>query len=87
MTYEEAKAHNRKLDEEYDNASKNIRKFERNAMGLTPDHVRETQEWKDADKRERLAFANLRKFNAWFLKEFKKEYLTERGNKRLKKVK
>lgn len=85
MTYEEAKEKKIQINEEYDIASENIRQFERNAMGLIPDHIRESEEYKDADYQERLAFAKLRKFNEWFLKNFKKEYMKERSAKRFNK--
>lgn len=84
MTYEEAKEYKQKINEEYDNASENIRKFERNDMGLIPDHIRESQEYQDADYQERVLFAELRRFNSWFLKNFKKEYMKERNAKRFK---
>ncbi|MFV1457488.1 hypothetical protein [Bacillus mycoides] len=83
MTYEEAKEQNRKANEEYDEVAKNLSKFERNAIGLVPNHVRETPEYREAYKQERAAFARLRKSNDWFLKNFKKEYLADRAKRRL----
>lgn len=76
MTYGEAKELKKKLNDECDEASKKLREFERVELGLTPDHIRDTQEWQEADKRFKLAFADLRKFNAWFVKEFRKKRTT-----------
>lgn len=46
---------------------------ERGPMGLTPDHIKATPEWKAAYRAERKAFNELRSYNGWFAKSFKKE--------------
>lgn len=84
MTYEEAKAHAQKLEEKNRIDSDKLRVFEkdRNAMG-TPDHIRALPEWKDAKKSFNLSFAELRKFNQWYVKTFKKELVIDRDKRRL----
>lgn len=47
-------------------------------MGLTPDSVTSTNEWKSDFVAKNKSFAELRAFNKWFIKSFKKEYLLER---------
>ncbi|MBX9158370.1 hypothetical protein ACTFR8_22490 [Bacillus cereus group sp. MYBK15-3] len=73
MTREEAEIRKKELNDECDEASKALQMFERNTMGLVPDHVRETQDYQDADKRFKVAFARLREFNGWYVKEFRKK--------------
>lgn len=73
MTYEEAKAHKQKLNEEVDRYSKILNSFEKGNIGLTPDHIKESPEYKEADKAFKIAFSNLRDFNAWYVKEFMKK--------------
>lgn len=73
MTREEAEIRKKELNDECDVASENLQRFERNAMGLVPDHVRATQDYQDADKRFKVAFSNLREFNAWYVKEFRRK--------------
>lgn len=52
-------------------------------MGLTPDHIKMTAEWKEAFNAERMAFAHMRRFNMFIAKNFKKElrayYNAKRG--------
>ncbi len=47
-------------------------------MGLTPDHVKATPEWKAYRIAHDTAFAALRNFNGWYVKTFKKEIRAER---------
>lgn len=42
-------------------------------MGLTPDNVKASAAYQDAKRRFEWDFANLRKFNAWYVKTFKIE--------------
>lgn len=88
MTYEEAKAYKQKLDEKYDADSDKLKAFEKqgkSSMGLMPDHIRALPEWRNAKKACDNSFAELRDFNGWFFKTFKKEYATDRKNLRRNK--
>lgn len=81
MNYEEAKKIKKELDKQYDTYGKILDSFPKNETGLTPDHIRELQEWKEADRNFKESFAKLRAFNTWFIKEFKTEYTRERRNR------
>lgn len=85
MNYEEAKAYQQKLEEKNKadgNAIKEFEKtFEKSAMGLTPDHIKALPEWKSLKNAFRQSFDELRNFNGWFVKKFKKEYAAERRNR------
>lgn len=50
-------------------------------MGMTPDHVKAVPEWQQAKKDFDQAFAQLRNFNGWYVKTFKKEIAQERKEK------
>lgn len=54
---------------------------ERGPMGLTPDAVKEMPEWRAAKTRVDKAFAQLRAFNAAFVKRFAKELRAERAER------
>ena len=82
MTYEEARAYKQELEKRNKTYSDILNSFEKYSNGLTPDHVRVLPEWREARKASENSFAELRNFNAWFVKTFKKEYVAERRNKR-----
>lgn len=56
--------------------------FPRGPMGLTPDDVKASDTWKAAKKSYDIAFDRLRKFNAAFVKKYKKELGAERKIRR-----
>jgi len=74
MTYASAKAHQDKLTAACTEAGKALKAYPRNAIGLTPDHVKASPEWRRARRAYDLAFAELRAFNAGFVKTYAKEY-------------
>jgi len=85
MTYEEAKVYKKELEEINDINSDRLGYFDelgKTSMGLTPDHVKALPEWKVAKNSFDSSFAELREFNTFFIKTFKKEYAIERQNKR-----
>lgn len=65
-------------------ASKNLKKYDKhkNELGLTPDHIKATSEWKKDKAAYDTAFHNERKFNGEFNKKYKKEIKQERKNKK-----
>lgn len=73
MTHEEAKIQGKKLNEEVDKWSKVLNSFERGKMGLTPEHVRVSDEYREATSSFNKAFAELRKFNSWYVKKYMKK--------------
>ncbi|MGV2885953.1 hypothetical protein [Paenibacillus taichungensis] len=86
MTYEEAKSHKQKLEEQNKVDSDKLKVFDiqgKSANGLTPDHVRALPEWKSAKTAFDRSFAKLRDFNGWFVKKFKKEIAADRRERNL----
>jgi hypothetical protein len=72
MNYEEAKAYRDAMEERHQIDTDNLKKFNKYkiAMGLIPDHIRETPEYQTAKKAVDKNFAELRNFNEWFVKTF-----------------
>jgi len=84
MTYTEAKIYREALYQAHDITARDLRALssgKRGPMGLTPDHIKQTPEWKSAYRRERQAFERLRNHNAYMAKAFKKEMREERKAK------
>ena len=84
MNYQEAKAYKANLEAINDTASKALQAFDslgKSEMGMTPDHVKTMPEWKAAKRAYDVSFAELRAFNGWFMKTFKKEVKEEQRNK------
>lgn len=73
MNFEEAKAHKEELDSINRKHSEVLQQFETNSIGLVPDNIRTTPEWKQAKQDFDHSFSELRKFNTWFVKEFRKK--------------
>lgn len=82
MSFEEAVAARDRLEQEASAAGHVLNAFPRGAMGLTPDHVRATPEWRAAKDRYKRAFAALQNFNTVFTKAFAKELRAQRAERR-----
>ena len=59
-----------------------MKRFPKGEMGLTPDEVKESLEFKTARKAYQNAFNDVINFNTMFLREFKKELRDERNNRK-----
>jgi hypothetical protein len=79
--FEDAKAEAAALENELEAATKVIKTFPSGPMGLTPDAVRATAEYRAAKTRVDKAFARLREFNAVFVKRFANELRAERAQR------
>lgn len=78
-----AKAHADVLMAEVKRTGDALEVFPKNGpMGLTPDHVRATPEFRAAKQAFDIAFANLRAFNAHFTKFYAAELRAERRARR-----
>lgn len=77
-----AKAKQNAIDARLTAASKAMEVFPKGAMGLTPDAVKATPEWKKAKAELDRAFKELQRFNAHFVKKFAKELREERQLRR-----
>ena len=64
-----------------DKALKAFDKYGKSEMGMTPDFVKAMPEWQQSKKEYDKAFAELRNFNGWYVKTFKKEISAERKEK------
>lgn len=82
MTYAEAKATAANIDAEVSAAEVALRSFPAGPMGLTPDSVRVTPEYRAAKLAFDKSFAKLRAFNGTFTKTFAKEIREERRARR-----
>jgi hypothetical protein len=80
MTFEEANA---KASELWDASTQATLALDAisggGAMGLTPDAVKETAEWRELRAESAAAFQRLRTFNAWYVRTFKRELAAERA--------
>jgi hypothetical protein len=86
MNFEQAKAKALALWEAHADAAAVLAVFPKGAMGLTPDAVKASPEWQAAYRIERAAFAELRTFNAMYVKRFKKEIYAARAAERMAKA-
>ncbi len=78
MNYAIAKQVKAQLESEERQAAEALKAFPKGPMGLTPDSVKATPEWKAAYLAHAAAFQALRKFNGSYFKAFKKEIAAER---------
>lgn len=89
MNYLDAKTYKQALYTKNTKASEALKEFDKygkSSIGMTPDHVKAMPEWQAAKRDFDLSFAELRNFNGWFAKTFKKEIRKEPrvyGNKAL----
>lgn len=79
--FEAAKTEQAAIEKEVDAASETLRAFPRGPMGLVPDAVKATPEYRAANARFQRAFARQREFNTVFTKRFAKELRAERASR------
>jgi len=84
MNFDEAKAHASYLWTDAFHAGTVLKglKGKGNSLNLTPDHIKDTPEWKLAKARSDAATIALQQFNQWFTRKFKAELAAERNSKR-----
>lgn len=81
MNYAEAKKIANELNEVVRVAGMVLDQFPRGPFGLTPDAVKNSQEYIDANYTFSVAFSKLRNFNVFYVKTFSKERNAERAAK------
>lgn len=89
MDFIQAKAHKAELEMAHDAAAIRLRLAsgtERGTMGLTPDHIKATPEWRNAFNAERNAFKAMADFNKHINKMFKRELMEEFKARRIAKI-
>lgn len=77
--FEAAKVESAAVEAEVNTADEALRSFPRGPMGLTPESVAASPEYRAANARYQKAFARQRAFNATFTKRFAKELRAERA--------
>lgn len=77
MTYAEAKLIKIVLEAEHRVASEKMASFPKGPMGLTPDAVKFSDEFRSAKVRYQAAHKALATFSKFFVKRFKAEYSKE----------
>lgn len=82
VNYETAKAKVDQLNDEYKRLSDELNKFPKNAMGLVPDEIKRTVEYRSIKEASDKVFATLRAINPPYLKKFKVEISAEREARR-----
>lgn len=75
MDYEQAKARKAELEQRHSEASAALPSY---GGKLTPDAVKATPEWQALKRAYDQAFSELRTFNQWYVKKFKREIRKER---------
>lgn len=81
-TYAQAKERQARLDAECSRAGRALKALSGGGpMGLTPEGVRATPAWKAAKRAADVAFAELRKFNATYVRRYKREIAEDRRRK------
>jgi hypothetical protein len=76
MNYLDAITYKEALYAKNGKASEELQAFDKlgkSAMGMTPDHVKAMPDYQAAKHEFDVTFAELRAFNGWFVKTFKKE--------------
>ena len=80
--YEESKRVKQDLEKRSSELGKKLESFPKGAMGLTSEETRKNPEFIKTKAEFDKVFAKLREYNAWFTKQFKKEYAAERNARR-----
>lgn len=83
--FERAQAAQRRVELNVEEASTALKRFDAlraGPLGLIPDEVKRTAEYRSAKQRYDAAFGRLREFNAVFVKKFAKELAAARRAKR-----
>ena len=78
MDYNQAKAYKQELNVLINEASNELNSFEKNEIGVIPDHVRVSENYQSVKDKYDLLFISLQNFNKWYVKKFKKEITVDR---------
>ena len=82
LPYRDAVAQRDEIDKILTATSKRLREFPRGTTGLTPDHVKATEEWQIAKAAGDMAFRRFRDINGFIVKHYGAELKRDRRNKR-----
>lgn len=90
MNFQDAMVYKATLEWKHEGAANDLKAIvgdARGPMGMTPDYIKQTPEWKAAYQKERAAFHAMRDFNMYVARTFKNELRAEREAKRQAKLK
>jgi len=73
MTYDEALEHKKILNEKVDYYSKRLNEFPSSKIGLIDETVRNSKDYIEVKNNYEKSFSELRNFNSWFVKEFRRK--------------
>lgn len=82
MTYSEAKAIRDQLEAIATRHSDKLNRYPRGPMGLTPDHIKASDQWRADYRAYHVAAARFREYNRRFAKAYKAEIRAERDARR-----
>ena len=82
LNFDQARERADALDARAREAGKALDRFPRGAMNLIPDHIKATTEYREAKSAFDVAFQEQRRFNAWFVRAFKRELAQVRAARR-----
>jgi hypothetical protein len=86
MNFEEAKLQSEKLNSAHHKTATALKEYEKGlghiAGNPLSDSIRALPEWQKLRKASDKAFGELRTFNAWYVKEFKKELREDREKRK-----
>ncbi|MNC28828.1 hypothetical protein D3C76_165270 [compost metagenome] len=85
-TFEQAKEKQDQLNAACDTASNTLNKYPVGPMGLTPDNIKATPEYRRDKACFEIAFKALQDYNKWFCKRWKRELSAFRQQERLNKL-
>jgi hypothetical protein len=85
-TFEQAKEKQDQLDAECKAMGLKLEQYPRGPMGLTPDKIKASPEWRRDQANFEIAFKALQTYNKWFCKRWKKELSAFRQQERLNKL-
>ena len=80
--FEDAKQTKQRLEADVAAYSDALNRFPKGPTGLTPDNIRATPEWREANAGFQRSFQALRRFNEVYVKEFRAELAAERRARR-----
>ena len=81
-TYEQGKIIAANIMRDVDKWDEALQRFPRGEMGLIPDEIKNSDEYRTAKAQYDYYFSKLRIFNAGFTKRYKREMMAERKGKR-----
>lgn len=81
MTFQEATAIQQRIERDLESIQSKLDAFPRKEMGLVPDEIRSSDEYRSAKEEWGKAWNQYRVFNGWYTKAFKSQLQEQRRQK------